>query len=545
MIIFSDLISIFPDLNSVRVHYWASDWGVEWEPKSQFATDPLNFGVTTGRSSKGHHPFFIAEDGERAFVLAICWSGNWKITSQIVGPVLKIEVISDKIDIEVLTKFTLEGGSKVALEKLITEFRVLDTRHRNPKMITEWNSWWPYEDQCVNEAVILQNAKIAKEIGLEVVVLDAGWFGPSETDTHWHDLRGDWALINKVRFPSGLEELGKRVRSLGIEFGIWLEFEAIGSKSKLTLENPEFIAQVDGINLGYICFGNPKAAKWAHEQAVSLIRTCGAKWLKIDFNVDPDSGCNREDHGHAATTGLASHIENLYLLLDELKSNFPDLTIEACSSGGLRWDFGIARHVDFGFASDPDWPEHALSVFWAASQFFPIEKLLGWCDSQWRGEHVHQNFKAVNYSMQELEFSLAISLLGGFGISQKLPDFSNEMLKLSAKYIDIFKKEFRPRYQNSPNLLRLTKQPMRELQGMRTVAFAIECEKFSPILTIFQLEGFEREKTIIYKPSNLKLKYRISNLVTGEVLINEHMGILKYENTLSDQNSLIIKFEEI
>lgn len=539
------VLNHFQNLSMTRIHYWSSDWGAEWTPQAQSANVPLEIGVVAGRSSKGHHPFLIIEDGERSFILAIMWSGNWTLRTQVNGNALVVSVDSDNPNVEVLTHTLESGGIEKATQTLITSFRRVDRRHSRPNLKMEWNSWWPYEDGDVNENVILENAKVAEEIGLEVAVLDAGWFGTSEATSHWYDYRGDWDSINDLRFPMGLAALGDAVRALGIDFGIWIEIEALGVKSKTAIQFPDFLATYDGENLGYLCFGNPNGYKWATNQIQRLINTCGATWVKIDFNIDPIMGCNRVDHGHLRELGLSTHIENLYLLLDDLQKNNPDLTIESCSSGGLRWDLGIAQHVDLGFTSDPDWPEHALSTFWASSQFFPVEKLLGWCDSEWRGEHAHQDFKIANQDSGRLEFLLAVTLLGAFGLSQKLSDFSTDQTSTARKFIEIYKNHLRPMYQDLAMVKRLSGQPLRENAGCRTVGFAIESEHFDPILLIYQLPGAESAETIGYAPPNSSTKYRASDLLTGAELYSSHGGTFDFHVSRSAYSYLIVKFEKI
>ena len=544
MIAHSEVLSIFPNLLEARVHYWSSDWGTEWTPHLRSASEPIDIAVVSGRSSKGHHPFLIVEDGERAYILAIAWSGNWRIKLEKRNLNLQIIVESDNSRVRVITSSVNSGGASGAINKLISDFRESD-HHKNPQLLVEWNSWWPYEDVEVNEQVILENAKIAKSLGFEIVVLDAGWFGPIDADSHWHDVRGDWKERNTARFPNGLEFLGNKVRQEGIKFGIWLEIEAMGRSASLTKQHPEFVALRDGKELGYICFGNPQALSWAASIADNLVRECGAEWIKIDFNVDPGGGCNRDDHGHLPELGLSAHIEKLYQLLDDLKRAHPNLVVENCSSGGLRWDLGIAQHVDLGFASDPDWPEHALSVFWASSQFFPIEKLLSWCDSQWRGDHPKQKFTPDASPNADLEFALAITLLGGFGMSARLPQFPSDKQKLVAQYVELYKTHFRPRYQSGALVRHLTEQPERDELGARTVAFAIETEGSDPVIAIYQLAGVKRSARISYQPSKSIEKYRVSNLTTGEVLIESHSGEFVYENNLQDNCSILLMLETI
>lgn len=534
----------FDDLALARIHYWSSDWGTEWTPHYVSAELPLEIGVTAGRSSKGHHPFIIIEDGPRAHFLAVAWSGNWQIICTPQLHSIEILVKSDCEQTHLITKTVDAGGIDAAMREFIADFRDLDT-HGTPQLLTEWNSWWPYEDADIDEETLLANAACAKEAGIEVAVLDAGWFGPAAKDSHWHHLRGDWDQRNIERFPSGLGSVADAVRGLGIKFGIWLEIEALGEKAELAKIHPEFIAEHNGKNLQYVCLGNPDAFSWALKTSKSLIEECGASWIKMDFNLDPGAGCNRADHGHDVSLGLHEHLHNLYALLDTLKNDYPDLTIENCSSGGLRWDLAMATHVDMSLASDPDWPEHSLSCFWASSLFFPPEKLLGWCDSQWRGDHKQQLFTARDSSDADLEFALSITLLGGFGISARLPDFSESKMQLVTRFVSIYKEFFRPRFQDGAFINHLTPQPERDHKGSRTVAFAIENETQSPLLTIYQLDGGATQPIITYLPPKPEAFYQIRNLVSDETLFLSHQGTLTVQNTLKDNCAMILLFEEI
>lgn len=205
----------------------------------------------------------------------------------------------------------------------------------------------------------------------------------------------------------------------------------------------------------------------------------------------------------------------------------------------------MASHVDMGFASDPDWPEHALACFWASSLFFPAEKLLGWCDSQWRGNHPQQDFRAIESSDADLEFALAITLLGGFGISAKLPEFSESKMQMLTHFVSIYKEYFRTRFQDAAFIKHLTPQPERDQKGARTVAFAIESASYPPLLTMYQLDGGTERPTITYAPLKPKAFYQIKNLVSGEILFPRHQGVLTLENNLKDNSAMILSFEEI
>jgi alpha-galactosidase len=79
----------------------------------------------------------------------------------------------------------------------------------------EWNHWWPYEDKDITEAIFLENASAATELGFEVSTLDAGWFGAADADTFWWDIRGDFSEENIARFPHGIAGSADEVRKRG------------------------------------------------------------------------------------------------------------------------------------------------------------------------------------------------------------------------------------------------------------------------------------------------------------------------------------------
>ena len=167
----------------------------------------------------------------------------------------------------------------------------------------EWNHWWSYEDHSINEDVFRANVDVAAGLGIEVCTLDAGWFGPTDPDLHWYDYRGDWHLVNAVRFPSGLRDsvgvcpparhaLRPVVRNRGARAA-----RRAGRAASRVRRNTR------GRALGYVCFGNSAVRQWALATLERLIENYRLDWIKLDFNLDPGAGCNRTDHGHGLGDG--------------------------------------------------------------------------------------------------------------------------------------------------------------------------------------------------------------------------------------------------
>lgn len=498
-------------LGTGSIRWWESGWGAEWEPAGASLDETVRLVSLAGRSSARRHPFALIDLGGPVLGIAVAWSGNWEIVVERMGPA-EIELRAglgdpsfrhELVDGEVFATppvvlaIAVDGDPDSIAGSLTRVGRShwFSRRAVAAAMPVEWNHWWPYEDSTIDESTFLANAREARRLGFDVAVLDAGWFGEPDLATHWYDVRGDWNLVNSARFPSGIVGLGDAVRGQGLKFGLWCEIEAVGRMARLRSEHPELLAVGQPapdapvphgggvgpdptgrpVDLGYVCLGSPAARAWAFDTIAAYASAARLDWLKVDFNLDPGLGCTRTDHGHGAEDGLWAHVTGLYDLFDRLRTSFPGMLIEACSSGGLRWDHGIARHVDVGFQSDPDWPDHALSVRWSAAGWFPPEVLLHWCDSEWRRENPDQTFRADNPLLDggSLDFIMAIAMLGPLGLSQRLVDLPAWASDRIAELILVYRRTIVP-FITAGTLRRLSGQPRRDGSGPRWIGFRFD-----------------------------------------------------------------------
>ncbi|HNB55058.1 MAG TPA: glycoside hydrolase family 36 N-terminal domain-containing protein, partial [Anaerolineales bacterium] len=186
---------------------FTGDWGSEFEPVRGKLSNGVVLESRAGRASKGHHPWVEVSlaDG-RALAGAVAWSGNWTIRLEpVAGQGVQFTAgIHDWAFTKVLAVGESFEGVPVMLcagnnlNDVSQQFARAGRKHWYPKndfatqLPVEWNHWWPYEDAEIHETVFLQNVEQAASLGVEVCTLDAGWFGPSEGDTHWYDVRGDW-----------------------------------------------------------------------------------------------------------------------------------------------------------------------------------------------------------------------------------------------------------------------------------------------------------------------------------------------------------------
>ena len=507
-------------LDSVRVDVasdgaelrsFTSSWGLEFEPVNQPLTGDRTLQTLAGRSSKNEHPWFalVRPDGV-ALAGAPVWSGNWVFRFE---ETPRGHRLSGGLHDEGFAKKIGPGEHLAAPHVVLATGADLDAvsvafarvaREKAPTnelanaLPVEWNTWWTYEDHSIDEQVFRANVDVAAELGVEVCTLDAGWFGPSDTGSHWTDHRGDWDHVNAERFPSGLRSLSDYVHERGMRFGLWCEIEAIGPKAYVAERRPDLPASRDGKPLGLVCFGNPDAAQWAYETLDRLVSDEGADWIKLDFNLDPGLGCNRTDHGHGPDDGLFEHYRGYYGVLTRVRERHPDVVLENCSSGGLRIDLGMLRQTHLTFLSDPDWPEHGLQLLWGASLMLPPNLLLHWGFSEWYGDHRHQTFDPRDPELQphQVDYYRRIAMVGSTGLSWGLPNLPENVRERLASNNRTYKELVRP-FVRDADLHRLTGQPKRFGEGDRWAGFQYaRADGSSHLALLFRLPGGENERTI-------------------------------------------------
>jgi alpha-galactosidase len=515
--------------DSYELFYYTGNWGSEFEGvRMPLATTRIE--SKTGRSSKGCHPWFaLTRRNSAVLSAAIAWSGNWvcRFEEEPSGYAISgglndwefCKILAPGAAMETPIAVMVLGHD---LNEVSQDYARVGRRYWYPRTPlsalppTEWNHWWSYEDDHVNQKVFQENVAVAAEMGMDVCVLDAGWFGPSDPDSFWVDYRGDWNLINIARFPHGLRPIADDVHARGMKFGLWCEIEAVGGKAQISTTRPELIARRDGEHLGYVCLGNPDARQWAYQTLKRLITENQLDWIKLDFNLDPGAGCNRTDHGHGAGDGLYEHYLGYYELLKHIRRDFPEVTLESCSSGGLRIDLGLLRHTDMTFLSDPDYPVHDLQLFWGASTMLAPDSILHWSFGDWinKDPPPQQNFNPRDPRLEphQLDYYTRISMLNVFGISQKLPELPAWVRARLTYHTRIYKDVVRP-FVRDADLYRLTDQPRRDGSGPRWTAFQYSLPDHSEhLIFVFRLPDSQAEQDIILENLKPERVYHIVGL---------------------------------
>ena len=250
---------------------------------------------------------------------------------------------------------------------------------------------------------LFELADVAAEVGVERFVLDDGWFHARRSDRAG---LGDWWPDPDV-WPDGLTPLIDRVRSLGMEFGLWVEPEMVNPDSDLHRQHPEWVLgdprhpQVVGRHQLVLDLGRPEVVDHLFAHLDRLLTENPIDYLKWDHNRDlvaPTS--DRRAGAHDQTLGV-------YLLLDRLRAAHPGVEIETCASGGGRLDLGILARTDRVWASDSIDALDRLSIQRGFSLLAPPELM---------GSHIGSPVTHVTGRRHHLAFRAATAFGGALGI---------------------------------------------------------------------------------------------------------------------------------
>jgi len=233
-----------------------------------------------------------------------------------------------------------------------------------------YNSWEPCFFKF-NQGKLMRLARLSKKLGMELFVLDDGWFKGRNSDTAG---LGDYAP-NRRKFPHGLGKFARRIRRLGLEFGIWFEPEMVNENSDLFRAHPEYSVRRKGCDpaLGRnqltldLC--NPAVRDYIAEAVGRILDETGASYVKWDMNRHISDFWS--DHIPSQGEFFHRYILGLYDILRCIFKTRPHILLESCSSGGNRFDLGMMCFSPQIWASDNTDPTVRLSIQGGLSYLYP------------------------------------------------------------------------------------------------------------------------------------------------------------------------------
>ena len=346
--------------------------------------------------------------------------------------------------------WTLEGGSKFEAPESVFTFsnagysKISLNMHkfvRNHIVRGPWqfkerpvllNSW---EASYFNftESRLLSLASAGKEAGIELFVMDDGWFGKRNNDT---SSLGDWEE-NPKKLPRGIEGISKKVNKLGLMFGLWVEPEMVNENSDLYRAHPDWAVKIPnrnhtlGRNQMLLDLTRTDVQDYLIESMNSVFSKGNVSYVKWDMNrnfSDIYSSCLDSSHQEEF---LHRYIIGLYRILKELVKEFPDILFESCASGGNRFDLGMMCYMPQVWASDDSDAIARCYIQNGASYGYP--------QSVW-GAHVSSCPNHQTLRVTPLETRFNVASLGLLGYECNLQEIPKEELEAIKVQIETYKK---------------------------------------------------------------------------------------------------------
>lgn len=302
---------------------------------------------------------------------------------------------------------------------------------KRPILINNWEA--TYFD--FNTDKLLDIAREAKKCGIEMLVMDDGWFGKRNSD---NCSLGDWK-VNEEKITGGLKHLVDEVNKIGLQFGIWFEPEMISPDSDLYRAHPDWAIQIPGRQPNrsryqlILDMGREDVRDYLYERMTAILDSANIEYVKWDMNrhiSDVYSAVLPKER-----QGEASHryMLGLYDLLERLVSRYPDLLLEGCSGGGGRFDLGMLYYSPQIWCSDDTDAVERLSVQYGTSFCYPISAV---------GSHVSAVPNHQTGRITPVETRGTVAMAGSFGYELDLNLLSDGEKEEVKEQIKTFKKYY-------------------------------------------------------------------------------------------------------
>ncbi len=375
----------WPDYRRTVVHGgWAREGAVE---RTRVA--PGESATTSRRGHAGHDaaPWVVLDDGTateehgEVVAVALAASGSWRVVVErgtegrcgvAAGAQGARTVLAPGQVLRTPSSFALFtargfGGASRQVHRFVRDHVLPHGEELRPVLYNAWEA----VAFDVDEANQLALARTAARIGVQLFVVDDGWFAGRRDDTAG---LGDW-WPDPVKFPRGLRPLADEVHALGMAFGLWVEPEMVNPDSDLHRRHPDWVVHTPGRertqrrNQLVLDFGRPEVVEWAVDWLVRTVADADVDFLKWDLN---------RSLTEAPHTAHAAHAAGVLHVLDALRARFPALRIEACAGGGGRADLATLARTDQVWTSDNTDPVDRIRIQHGWGQVLPAAAMSCW-----------------------------------------------------------------------------------------------------------------------------------------------------------------------
>jgi alpha-galactosidase len=410
--------------------YWLRQYHGDWAKEMQPEETELTHGIKTLDSKLGTRAnlfepsvFMISldkpatEDEGSVLYGALEWSGNFREDLELdpQGNLRIIAGINNYASPYVLKPgedFTTpaflytfsdlgKGDASRKLQSWARNYKILDGKGTRLTLLNNWESTY----FNFNEEKLSGLLKDTKKLGVDLFLLDDGWFGNKYPRNDDHAGLGDWQE-NRKKLPNGIVSLVKEAKSDDVKFGVWIEPEMVNPKSELYFKHPDWVVKQPKRDEYYfrnqlvLDLANPAVQEFVYKIVDSLfIKNPGLAYIKWDCNAVIYNAYSTYLKKNQSQF-YVDYVHGLYKVLDRIRAKYPTVPMMLCSGGGGRVDYGALKYFTEYWPSDNTDPLERIFIQWEYSYFYPAIA---------SANHV------TDWGKQPLKFRVDVAMMGRLG----------------------------------------------------------------------------------------------------------------------------------
>lgn len=419
--------------------YWLTEFSSDWAKEAQMSSQQLRFGKKVidsklgSRAAMHTHPFFeigfdgpVNEHSGKVLMGTLGWTGNFRFIFEVdnVGNLRVIPGINPYasnyelkagetfITPEFIFTLSYDGASQGSrnLHAWARKYGIKDGEGSRMTLLNNWeNTGFDF-----NQEVLSDLMKEAKHLGVDMFLLDDGWFANKYPRKDDHAGLGDWE-VTRDKLPGGIVALVKAAKDADVKFGIWIEPEMVNPKSELYEKHPDWVIEQPNRETYYyrnqlvLDLSNPKVQNHVFGVVDKILtENPEVAYFKWDCN-SPITNIYSPYNGNKQGQFYINHVRGVYNVLSRIKAKYPEVPMMLCSGGGARCDYEALKYFTEFWCSDNTDPLERAYIQWGFSQFFPAKTMAAHVTSWNKDTSV--KFRVDMASMCRLGFDIGLKEL--------------------------------------------------------------------------------------------------------------------------------------
>ncbi len=416
--------------------YWLTEFSSDWAREAQMLSQQLQPGKKVidtklgSRAAMHMHPFFelgldgpVKEHSGEVLMGTLGWTGNFRFTFEVdnVGNLRLLPGINpyaSQYELkanEVFTTpefiFTVSYDGTVQGSRNLHDWaRKYQLKDGEGDRLTLLNNW-ENTSFNFNQEILANLMKEAKNLGVDMFLLDDGWFGNKYPRKNDHAGLGDWEVTHE-KLPGGIPALIDAAKDADVKFGIWIEPEMVNPKSELYEKHPDWVIKQPNRDTYYyrhqlvLDLSNPEVQDYVFGVVDNILKeNPDVAYFKWDCNspiTNIYSPYAKDKQGQL----YVDHVRGLYNVLKRVKEKYPDVPMMLCSGGGGRCDYEALKYFTEFWCSDNTDPIERIYIQWGFSQIFPAKAMAAHVTSWNKGTSI--KFRTDVASMCKLGFDIGL-----------------------------------------------------------------------------------------------------------------------------------------